>query len=144
MQLRVLSGREASIFACLTDAVVAPEPLLPPVRETDAVAFFDHWLKLLPRPNRVGLRALLLAAEIAPLLGGYGSRLRRLERARRTEWIESVEHSSNGHVRMLVKLVEGASQLAYYGDDAVLVRLGYDPEANLARGRELRAREGRP
>jgi len=36
------------------------------------------------------------------------------------------------------------AQLAYYGDDAVMLRLGYDAEANLQRGRELRAKEGRP
>ena len=142
--LRTLSGREASIFACLTDTVVAPEPLLPPVIETDAVAFFDRWLSLLPRPNRIGLRALLFAAELAPLATGAGARLRRLDRTARADWVRGVEHSRNGHVRLLAKLVESAAQLAYYGNDEVLGRLGYDPEANLARGRELREREGRP
>ena len=142
--LRTLSGREASIFACLADAVVAPEPFLPPVRDTDAVAFFDHWLSLLPRPNRIGLRALLLAAELGPLATGAGARLRRLDRTRRADWLRSIEQSRNGHVRLLAKLVESAAQLAYYGNDEVLGRLGYDAEANLARGRELREREGRP
>ena len=142
--LCAISGREASIFACLTDAVVAPEPVLPPVRETDAVAFFDSWLSLSPRANRIGMRALLLAAELAPLAGGFGARLRRLDRERRSEWVRSVEDSPVGQVRMLAKLVEGIAQLAYYGNDAVLARLGYDAQANLNRGRELRAREGRP
>ena len=141
--LRTISGREASIFACFTDAVVAPEPILPPVRQTDAVAFFDRWLGLLPRANRVGLRALLLVAELAPL-ATHGGRLRRLDRARRLEWVQSVERSGNGHVRLLMKLMEGAAQLSYYGDDAVLGRLGYDADANLERGRRLRAAEGRP
>jgi hypothetical protein len=140
---RTISGREASIFACFTDAVVAPEPVLPPVRQTDAVAFFDRWLERLPRANRAALRALLLAAELAPLLT-HGRRLRRLERERRGEWVRRVEHSGNGHVRMLMKLMESAAQLSYYGDDAVLGRLGYDAEANLERGRRLRAAEGRP
>jgi hypothetical protein len=142
--LRAISGREASIFACLTDAVVAPEPVLPPVRETDAVAFFDSWMELSPRLNRIGMRALLFAAELAPLASGFGARLRRLDRERRDEWVRSLEHSSVGQVRLLAKLVEGAAQLSYYGNDAVLGRLGYDAEANLRRGRELRAREGRP
>ena len=61
--LAVLSPREASIFACLADTVVAPEPVLPPVRETDAVAFFDRWMARAPRLNRIGLRALLYALE---------------------------------------------------------------------------------
>lgn len=141
--LRTISGREASIFACFTDAVVAPEPVLPSVRQTDAVAFFDHWMSLLPRANRVGMRALLFAAELAPL-ATHGRRLRRLDRPRRTDWVQSVEHSGNGHVRVLMKLMESAAQLSYYGSDPVLGQLGYDAEANLERGRRLRAAEGRP
>lgn len=141
--LRTISGREASIFACFTDAVVTPEPALPPVLQTDAVAFFDRWLGLLPRANRVGMRALLLAAELAPL-ATHGRRLRRLDRDRRTAWVQSVERSGNGHVRVLMKLMESAAQLSYYGSDPILGRLGYDAEANLQRGRRLRAAEGRP
>ena len=141
--LRTISGREASIFACFTDAVVAPEPVLPAVRQTDAVAFFDRWLGRVPRLNRNGMRALLLVAELAPLLT-HGRRLRRLDRAQRGDWVRRVEHSGNGHVRMLMKLMEGAAQLSYYGDATVLGRLGYDAEANVARGRRLRAAEGRP
>lgn len=140
--LRTISGREASIFACFTDAVVAPEPVLPPVRDTDAVAFFDRWMGRMPRANRAGLRALLLLAELAPL-ATHGRRLRRIDRAGRAEWIGRVEASGNGHVRMLTKLMEGAAQLAYYGDDRVLGRLGYDADANVERGRRLRAAEGR-
>jgi hypothetical protein len=140
--LRTISGREASIFACFTDAVVAPEPFLPAVRETDAVAFFDHWMGLLPRANRAGMRALLLLAELAPIVS-HGARLRRIDRARRGDWIQRVERSGNGHVRMLMKLMESAAQLSYYGNDAVLGQLGYDAEANLRRGRELRTAEGR-
>ena len=140
---RTISGREASIFACFTDAVVAPEPMLPPVRQTDAVAFFDRWLGRLPRPNRLGMRALLLVAELAPL-ATHGRRLRRLDRGRRGDWVRSLEHSGNGHVRMLMKLMESAAQLSYYGSDSVLGQLGYDADANLERGRRLRAAEGRP
>jgi hypothetical protein len=143
-ELRVLSGREASIFACLTDTVVAPEPALPPVRETDAVRFFDEWLTLLPKPNRAGMRALLWAAELAPLASGFGRRLRRLEPARRLDWLRAVEHASFTQLRLVAKLMTSASQLSYYGDDTVLGRLGYDAQANLERGRRLREAEGRP
>ena len=44
MTLSVLTPREASIFACVCDTVVAPAPVLPPVRDTDAVGFLDRWL----------------------------------------------------------------------------------------------------
>ena len=143
-ELRALSGREASIFACLTDTVVAPADGLPPVRDTDAVRFFDDWLVLLPRPNRAAMRGLLWAAELGPLAAGFGRRLRRLDRARRTEFLRGVERAPRRQLRLIAKLMEGAAQLSYYGDDAVLGQLGYDPEANLERGRRLRATEGRP
>jgi hypothetical protein len=128
----------------VTDAVVAPEPALPPVRETDAVRFFDDWMARSPALNRIGMRALLYVLELSPLATGAGTRLRRLDRDGRTRWLRAIEGAPSGPVRMLAKLVEGAAQLSYYGDDAVLVRCGYDAEANVARGRELRLREGRP
>ena len=142
--LAALSPREASIFACLADTVVAPEPALPPVRETDAVRFFDEWLGLIPALNRRGMRALLWACELGPLLTGAGGRLRRLDRERRTEWLRSVEHSRVAQLKMVLKLMTSAAQLAYYGNDGVSKRLGYDAQANLERGRRLRAEEGRP
>ena len=87
MTLTALTPREASIFACLTDTVVAPEPVLPPVRETDAVEFFDRWLARAPRSTAIGLRALLYAAELAPLRRrlrrGACARLDEPERAAR-------------------------------------------------------------
>jgi hypothetical protein len=140
----VLTGREASIFACVADTVVAPEPALPPVRETDAVAFFDDWMARSPAFNRIGLRALLYVMELSPLATGDRTRLRRLDRTARARWLHTIERSSNAQVRMVAKLVKGLSQLAYYGDDRVLGICGYDADANLQRGRELRLREGRP
>jgi hypothetical protein len=142
--VRALTPREASIFACVADTVVAPEPALPPVRETDAVTFFDDWMARSPALNRLGMRALLYAIELAPLLTGAGRRLRRLDRDARARWLTAVERSPNGQVRLVAKLVKGSAQLAYYGDDRVLGLCGYDADANLERGRELRVREGRP
>ena len=142
--LRVLTPREASIFACVCDAVVAPEPVLPPVRETDAVAFFDDWMARSPALNRIAMRGLLYALELSPLALRQGTRLRRLDRAARTRWLHAVERTPNSQLRLIVKLVKSAAQLSYYGDDRVLVRCGYDPEANLSRGRALRIAEGRP
>lgn len=142
--LIVLSPREASIFACLTDAVVAPEPALPPVRETDAVAFFDLWMARSPRMNRVGLRALLYAIETAPRLLGFGARMRSLDPERRAEFLRSAEQSPLPQLRQLAKLMQAFGQLSYYGDDRVMRIVGYDAEANLERGRALRARDGRP
>ncbi len=140
----MLSRREASIFACVTDAVVEPQPVLPPVRETDAVRFFDDWMARAPALNRHGLRALLYVVELAPLLTGFGARLRRLSRERRVEWLHAAEAARVPQLRLVAKLLKGAAQLSYYGDDRVMLRTGYDGEANLRRGRELRIREGRP
>ena len=142
--LQVLTPREASIFACLVDTVAAPEPLLPAVSRTDAAFFFDRWMAASPRLNAIGMRALLHALELLPLALGYRGRLRRLPVAERVSFIDRVEHSGNRHVRQLTKLLKGAAFLAYYGDDAVMRQIGYDADANVRRGRELRAREGRP
>jgi hypothetical protein len=143
-RLLVLTPREASIFACLVDLVAAPEPLLPPVAQTDAAFFFDRWMAAAPGVNATAMRALLYVIELAPRLLGYGARLRRLPIAERVRYLEAIERNPNPRLRQLTKLVKGAAFLSYYGDDAIMRRLGYDAEANVARGRELRAREGRP
>jgi hypothetical protein len=144
VKLRALTPREASIFACVCDAVVAPEPVLPPVRETDAVAFFDDWMARSPALNRIGMRALLYGLELSPYALRLGARLRRLDRGARTRWLEAIEHAPSAQVKLVLKLVKGAAQLSYYGDERVLLRCGYDADANVRRGRELRLAEGRP
>ena len=142
--MKALTPREASIFACFTDAVVAPEPLLPPVRETDAVASFDDWISRAPRLNRLGMRALLYVFELSPLLTGSRSRLRRLDRGGRARWVTAIEHARRPELKLGFKLLKSAAQLSYWGNDRVMLEVGYDADANLRRGRELRAREGRP
>ena len=142
MTLETLTPREASIFACVCDTVVAPRPALPPVRETDAVEFVDRWLARAPRLNRAGLRALLYAAELAPRALGAKGRLRALSEAERARVLRELERSRR--TRELVKLLQGIAFIAYYGDDAIMRRLGYDASARVERARQLRAREGRP
>src|SRR3954470_5808348 len=143
MTLAALHPREASIFACLTETVVQPAAPLPPVQRTDAVAAFDRWMARAPRPNRVGVRVLLYAVEVAPLLAGFRDRLRALPPGERLRFVDIVEHAPAAPLRQLAKLLKGMSFVCYYGDDALLRELGYDPEANLARARELRLAEGR-
>ena len=143
-QLAVLSPREASIFACLADTVVAPEPVLPPVRDTDAVAFFDRMMGRAPRVNRVALRTLLYALETGPRLLGFGARMRSLTPEQRAEYLRAIEQNRLPQLRQLGKLMQGLGQLAYYGDDQVMLRIGYDAEANIARARAVRERDGRP
>jgi hypothetical protein len=142
--VKAITAREASIFACLTDTVVAPEGILPPVRETDAALFFDQWLDRAPRLNALGLRAIVASLEVAPLALGFRHRLRRLPVGDRARVLLRLEQSRAAPVRQLVKLVKGIAFLCYYGDDGVAGLLGYDADANVRRGRELRAQEGRP
>lgn len=144
MSLRVLSGREASIFACVTETVVAPEPLLPAVRDTTAVQAFDTWLWHSPRLNRAGLRALFVLAEVAPRVLGSGARLRRLAPPQRTAALQRAERSGSAVLGALFGLVKSLTCLCYYGDDGVMAQLGYDADAVVRRGRDLREREGRP
>jgi hypothetical protein len=133
-----VTAREASIFACVVDTVVAPEPLLPPVRETDAAAFLERWLDASPRLNRIGLRALLYAAELCPRLLGQHGRLRRLTVAERARVLGRLERHRSAGVRSVVTLVKQIACLSYYGDDRVMLLVGYDAEANLQRGKALR------
>jgi len=142
--MKALTPREASIFACFTDAVVAPEPVLPPVRETDAVDFFDDCMSRSPRVNRLGMRMLLYVLELSPFLTGSRARLRRLDRAGRARWVAAIEHARRPELRLVYELLKGAAQLSYWGDDQLMLAVGYDADANASRGRELRAREGRP
>ena len=140
MRLARLDGREASIFACLTDSLVAPGGALPPVVRTDAVAFLDGLLERSPAPNRVGIRGLLLALEVGPLALGFRARMRRLTPASRVEYLRRLERS---RLAPLLEAVGALAKLAYYGDDGVMGALGYDADAVVARGRELRRLEGR-
>src|SRR3954470_24661281 len=104
--MKALTPREASIFACFTDAVVAPEPLLPPVRETDAVASFDDWMSRAPRLNREGMRSRLYVLEISPLLTGSRRRLRRLDPDGRARWLRAIERAPRLELRLLYKLMK--------------------------------------
>ena len=144
MSLAVLSPREASIFECVCDTVVAPEPALPAVHETDAVAFFDSWLARSPRPNRVALRGLLNMAELTPRLRGFRRGLRGLPEPERERLLFELEKARRPRIRQLVKILKGMTFLSYYGDDRVMSRLGYDPDERVRAGRAVRARDGRP
>jgi hypothetical protein len=136
-----LSPREASIFACLCDTVVAPEPALPPVRETDAAEGFDRMLAAAPAINRTALRGLLYATELAPLATGRRTRLRRLPPADRGAVLDELDR---GPSREVVRLLKGLACLSYYGDDGVMRRLGYDADERVEAARRVRAEEGRP
>jgi hypothetical protein len=144
VRLSALTPREASIFACLCETVVAPEPELPPVRDTGAVAFLDRWLTRSPSPNRAALRGVLYLAELAPRGLGLPARLRRLDPEQRARALAAAEAVRSRRARRLVRLLEGIAILSYYGDVDVMLRLGYDADATVRRARELRRREGRP
>ena len=139
-----MTRREAEIFTCFADTVVSPEPLLPPVTDTDATAFLGLWLDLAPKLNAAGLRGAIAALDLAPLSLGYRHRLRKLTRADRSDVIQRLEKHKAPAVRQAIKALKGIAFLCYYGDDSLMKRLGYDADANVARARTLRAAEGRP
>lgn len=143
MKLRALTPREASIFAAVADTLLAPEPLLPPVRETDAVAGFDDWMFHAPPLNRFGVRAGLLLLELAPL-PRHGRRFRRLDRERRLAFLAPAVDRRPALVVTAIDTLRMLAATVYYADDRVARGLGYDAAARVARGRELRATEGRP
>ena len=91
-----------------------------------------------------GMRALLYVLELSPWLTGSRARLRQLDSAGRARWVVEIEHARRPQLKLVFKLVKGAAQLSYWGDDRLMLTVGYDADANLRRGRELRARAGRP
>ena len=121
----LLSKREASIFACLADTLLAPAPPLPPVAETDAVAAFDAWLQRAPRANRIALRGVLIALELAPRVAtGAHTAWRALPPARRLELLRRLERTGG---RPVVEGLRAAAAVSYYGDAQVSALLGYVP-----------------
>jgi hypothetical protein len=135
-----MTAREANVFACLVDTVVAPGGALPPLARTDAMQFLDGYLGASPPLNRIGVRVLLHALEVAPRLLGYGARLRGLPVERRLAFLDAVSRTPAGPA---VQGVEVMAKMAYYGDDGVMRSLGYDPDAVVRRAREVRVAEGR-
>lgn len=113
-----MTAGEARAFASLVDAAVRPGGMLPPVAETDAVAAFGAWLREVPRTNRMALRALLRV---------IGLRLRRMDAGARDRWLE--RRASRPELVVLLRL----AACCYYGDEAVMRRLGYDASARVAR-----------
>jgi hypothetical protein len=145
VRLAVLSGREASIFACVTDTVLQPREPLPPVARTEAVRAFDAWLAASPPVNRAGLRVLLHALELLPLVaGGRGRRLRRLSPAERAQLLERADRVRLAPLPALRDAIRTLAATSYYGDEGVLRILGHDPHGAARRGRRLREQEGRP
>lgn len=136
-----MTRREARIFACVAETVVAPAHGLPPVAETDAVAYFGSVLATSPALNRRGLRVLLHALELAPLLVlRPPRRMSSLDPDMRRAYMANL---GRGPAAPLVEALASIAKVAYYGEDGVMRSLGYDSEANVARGRALRVAEGR-
>jgi hypothetical protein len=135
-----VTRRERQIFVALTDTVVAPDPVLPPVESTDAVSFFESWLGRAPRINAIALRAGLRLLDAAPIVT-HRRRFRSLTQDDRAEVLHALE---KGPLHQAAKALKGIAFLCYYGDDRLMKRLGYDADANVDRARKLRTAEGRP
>ena len=126
--MKVLSPREAAIFASLTDAVAMPESPFPPVRGTDAIEGFDAWLAHAPQANRTAIRASLL---------GLGTRLRGRGRDERVAALRTLARTPGA--APVMEALRAAAAAAYYGDDGVMQRLGYDAGERVRRGKAIRA-----
>jgi hypothetical protein len=141
MTFTTITPREASMFAALCDAFVAPAGAMPAVRETDAVFAVNANLAVAPPLNRIGVRAALYAFELAPLLMGYGRRLRRLDADERSEVVGRL--GRNAALGPLVEGIRAIAHLCYYGDLEVLRSYGYDPQQVVDRAAALRVGENR-
>ena len=115
-----MTGREARAVAALVDAVAAPEPPLPPVADTDAVASFATWIAYAPQPNRALLHAALGTLALA--------RFARRDRAGKLALLRRLGHTP------LAEGLRATAAVSYYGDAGVLRALGHGPLAPRARG----------
>ena len=106
-----MRAHEARAAAALVDAVAAPEPPLPPVEGTDAVASFARWVALAPQPNRAVLRAALLMLAAA--------RFPQRDRAGRLALLRRLGRSP------LAEGLRATAAVSYYGDAGVLRVLGH-------------------
>jgi hypothetical protein len=96
-----------------------------------------------PRINRVGFRAMLRMLELAPLARGHRRRFTKLEPRERDRFLHGLDKSRFLLLRVVARLFKTLAVMSYYGDPKVLVAGGYDADANIARARALRSREGR-
>jgi hypothetical protein len=144
MILKALKPREAEIFAGLADSYCSPEPALPPVAQTTAIAFVDDLAARSSRVNRIGFRLILRIVDLVPLVRGYRARFTSLAATRRTEFVRSLDCSRWSIVRILGRLLKTIAVMSYYGDERVLRSTGFDPHAIIARGQALRREEQRP
>src|SRR5690242_3130900 len=135
MSLKVLSAREAQIFAGLADTYCAPGGAFPPVDQTDAVEFIDELAARAPRRNRIGFHVLLAFADVFPVARGYRKRFRKLDRDRRAEFLHGLDKSKFAALALPGKLLKVLTMMAYYGSDGALNAAGYDPDAKVARSR---------
>jgi hypothetical protein len=138
-----LTRRERAVVAALADTMAAPEPPLPAVADTDTVEAFAAWLAAAPPLNRFALRAGLAVLAAAPFAFGRPRGLAALDRAARTDVLRCLERSRLAPLRALMRAFTGLVLIIYYGDDGVMRVLGYDADANAARGRRLIAEEAR-
>lgn len=141
---RAITPREASIFACVADTLLAPEPDLPPIRATAATDNFDLWMAASPPTNRIAVRGSLYLLELAPRLTGRGARFRRLSPAERREFLSPAGRRRPAWQAAVTDTLRMLAAAVYYGDDRVALLLGYDADARVDRGHALRASEGRP
>ena len=127
----------------LTDAYCAPVPRLPPVDRSDAATFVDGLAAASPAVNRIGFRVILRLVDLAPIVRGHGRRFTRLSRQQRDDFLHGLDRSRWFLLRVTARLLKTITLMSYYGDSGVLRAVGYDPDANLARGRRLRGGEER-
>jgi hypothetical protein len=68
-------SRERRAFVRLVEKTCAPQPPLPPVEATDAVAAYERWMRAAPRLNRglirLGVLTVGVRAEALRAIAGF-------------------------------------------------------------------------
>lgn len=140
-ELSALTRREANIATAIIDLCAAPVARLPKVQETDAVASFDHAIKVSPPMMKFGLRAMLYLCELGPRFFGFSHRFRQLPLTEKTTFFQRLFELP--FVAPIVRDLYGLMRFFYYGNDTVMHRLGYEPDEVVKNAQALREEEGR-
>ena len=134
--MKALTPREASIFACLADTVVAPEPRAAAGARDRRRGFFDRWLARAPRaePDRAAGAALRARARAAARWASARGCARSPRPSARAAASSASSSTARPQVRQLAKLLQG------HRVPRLLRRRRRDARARLRRRRERRAR----
>jgi hypothetical protein len=125
MSLQLNAG-EAQLIAAAADAFFPPDGPIPRSgAEAGCVAWFERYLGLSDRRQRLLIRAMLLFVQLAPLL--FGPERRRFTRASPAARLAFLQRASTSRIyflRVVFLSLRAMMTMAYLADEMVIAAIG--------------------